>query len=467
MPLKKPPQAAAPMAAEDELLLLQKQALAEEEAAKSKGEMLSRFLKDKLAKEKHSSALNLHKLNAQWRAVLREARAEELQQDVEILSQTFARVMDGKDSVIESLATDLEEAEEQHAQALRSHLRNIDRLLRLQRCRLSCLQEGYEAQLEALKVEFEAERRAILEQQERESCSLQAMLLATEQHHSRNHQEAEQDLQSAQAVLKNKSMLEKQFSRAQVSNKLEVLWEQFRKAAQSYAEATEHPAVALRTLKQKDKKSSREISTQAKKLKKLQDLVTATKGQLAAHRWEREEQTQQGQEEKERAFRKLLELEGRMKQARTKARGDLARLILQSNTALKALGKVVAKAADGGGEGSALLLFLPGRGGAARGPTSPGGDTHRAPGPGLAGLPRTGALLAALQQGQAGGAGTEAGAGGPEGEEPAAAGAAWAVPGRDLRQPGSARRAQTPPHHPAHAQGLAPCWSGLCTRSQG
>ncbi|NXX51445.1 DRC2 protein, partial [Tricholaema leucomelas] len=158
MPIKKPPQAAAPMAAEDELLLLQKQALAEEEAAKTKGEMLSRFLKDKLAKEKHSSALNLHKLNAQWRAVLREAKAKELHQDVEILSQTFARVMDGKDSVIESLATDLEEAEEQHAQALRSHLRNIDRLLRLQRCRLSCLQEGYEAQLEALKVEFEAER---------------------------------------------------------------------------------------------------------------------------------------------------------------------------------------------------------------------------------------------------------------------------------------------------------------------
>ncbi|NXP74719.1 DRC2 protein, partial [Ramphastos sulfuratus] len=158
MPPKKHLQAATPMAAEDELLLLQKRALAEEEAAKTKGEMLSRFLKDKLAKEKHSSALNLHKLNAQWRAVLREAKAKELRQDVEILSQTFARVMDDKDSIIESLGTDLEEAEEQHSQALRSHLHNVDRLLQLQRCRLRCLQEGYEAQLEALKEEFEAER---------------------------------------------------------------------------------------------------------------------------------------------------------------------------------------------------------------------------------------------------------------------------------------------------------------------
>ncbi|NXF87805.1 DRC2 protein, partial [Eubucco bourcierii] len=158
MPPKKHLLAATPMAAEDELLLLQKRALAEEEAAKTKGEMLRQFLKEKLAKEKHSSALNLHKLNAQWRAVLREAKAKELRQDVEILSQTFARVMDGKDSIIESLGTDLEEAEKQHAQALRSHLHNVDRLLQLQRCRLHCLQEGYEAQLEALKEEFEAER---------------------------------------------------------------------------------------------------------------------------------------------------------------------------------------------------------------------------------------------------------------------------------------------------------------------
>ncbi|NXN16078.1 DRC2 protein, partial [Indicator maculatus] len=176
---KKRSGAAAPMAAEDGLLLLEKQALAEEQAAKTKAELLSRFLKvcrglaggfstryhdswpsmqDKLAKEKHSSALNLHKLNAQWRAVLREAKDRELHQDIQILSQTFARVMDGKDTVIESLATDLEEAEEQQAQALCSHLHNIDCLLQLQRCRLRCLEEGYEAQLEVLKLEFEAER---------------------------------------------------------------------------------------------------------------------------------------------------------------------------------------------------------------------------------------------------------------------------------------------------------------------
>ncbi|NXL40516.1 DRC2 protein, partial [Glaucidium brasilianum] len=179
---KRRPRAAPAMAAEDEVLLLQSRALAEEEAAKRKGEMLTRFLKDKLAKEERSSALNLHRLHARWRAALRAAKAEELRRDIEILSQTFARVMDSKDNVIavsaglagtegaapgpardpphppQSLVTDLERAEEQHSRALRSHLHNIDWLLQLQRRRLRCLEEGYSAQLQALRVEFEGER---------------------------------------------------------------------------------------------------------------------------------------------------------------------------------------------------------------------------------------------------------------------------------------------------------------------
>lgn len=130
MPKKRGPQAAAPVVAEDELLLLQSQELAKEEAAKTKREMLSRFLKvrrgcrqhvcpcvppsrwpplhrsrspeqDKLAKEQRSSALNVHKLHSQWRVVLREAKGTELHRDIEVLSQSFTQVVDCKDSVIE------------------------------------------------------------------------------------------------------------------------------------------------------------------------------------------------------------------------------------------------------------------------------------------------------------------------------------------------------------------------------
>ncbi|NXS35516.1 DRC2 protein, partial [Pomatostomus ruficeps] len=148
----------APTAAEAELLLLQRQALAEEEAAKAKQELLARFLQEKLSREEQSSTWGLHKVRTFWRLALRKTKDEELRQDMEILSQTFTRVMDCKDGVIEALVRDLDEAEEQQNRALSSHLHLTDHLLQLQRCRLGYLEERFNAQVDALKAEFETER---------------------------------------------------------------------------------------------------------------------------------------------------------------------------------------------------------------------------------------------------------------------------------------------------------------------
>ncbi|NXU45303.1 DRC2 protein, partial [Drymodes brunneopygia] len=179
------PRTAAPMTAEAELLLLQSQALAEEEAAKTKRQLLTRFLQEKLSREEQSSMWGLHKVRSLWLLAQRKTKDQELRQDIEILSQTFTRVMDCKDGIIEvaagqaglggrvpgdtndpqktpqSLVRELEEAEEQQNRALRSHLHLTDQLLHLQRCRLGYLEEGFSAQVGALKAEFEAERCGI------------------------------------------------------------------------------------------------------------------------------------------------------------------------------------------------------------------------------------------------------------------------------------------------------------------
>nr|XP_045009316.1 dynein regulatory complex subunit 2 isoform X4 [Jaculus jaculus] len=97
---KKGKKAKAPLSDEEQLLLFQQKLLADEETAKKKERLLNQFLKDKLAKEEHNSALNLNKINTQWRMVLREVKTRELHKDIEILSQTFERVVDCKDSVI-------------------------------------------------------------------------------------------------------------------------------------------------------------------------------------------------------------------------------------------------------------------------------------------------------------------------------------------------------------------------------
>ena len=48
------------------------------------------------------------------------------------MSQTFERIVDRKDAIVQSLAKDLEEAEEQYQVALRTHLQNVDELIGMQ-----------------------------------------------------------------------------------------------------------------------------------------------------------------------------------------------------------------------------------------------------------------------------------------------------------------------------------------------
>lgn len=331
------------MSDEDQLLLFQQKLLAEEEAAKKKERLLTQFLKDKLAKEEHNSALNLNKINTQWRTVLREVKTRELHKDIEILSQTFERVVDCKDSVIKSLAKDLTEAEEQYAHALRSHLHNIDQLLTLQRRRLSLLEESYNMELDVLTKEFETERKTITDQHEKEIRYLQDVFMAMEQNYVDSEYESKLEFQSMWDDLKNKNLEEKHFLRLQLENIVEDLWRRFQDALKNYTDATEDRKIAFETLKVKDEKSSKEIEMQMKKIQKLQEAIGILKGKITAHSRESEWQNQCIRNDKELVHVQLRKLKAQRTQARGVSQENLVKLTLESNATLKDLKKVVEK----------------------------------------------------------------------------------------------------------------------------
>ncbi|XP_012520542.1 PREDICTED: coiled-coil domain-containing protein 65-like [Propithecus coquereli] len=267
---KKEKKAKTPLSNEEQLLLFQQKLLAEEEMAKKKERLLSQFLKDKLAKEEHNGALNLNKINTQWRTVLREVKTRELLKDIEILSQTFEQVVDCKDSVIKSLAKDLSEAEELYAHALHSHLHNVDQLLALQRCWLNLLEESYNTELEALTKEFETERKTIIDQHEKEIRYLQDVFMAMKQNCIDSEYESKLEYQSMWDDLKNKNLEDEHFLRLQLENTVEDLWRRFQDALKNYTDATEDRKIAFETLEVKDEKSSKEIVAQMRKIQKLQ-----------------------------------------------------------------------------------------------------------------------------------------------------------------------------------------------------
>jgi len=194
----------AKMTEEERLLYMEQKRLAEEEMKKKKEDMLTQFLKDKLIKEEKSSKFNLNKLQNQWRVIMREAKSQELKKDIEILSQTFERVIDRKEAIIKSLVKDIEEAEEQYQMALRSHLQNIDRLIDLQQRRLQEAQDEFNQEQEILKEEFDTERMKIVSQQRREMHDIQDIMFAMEEEWNELENEAKQDFQSLRDEIKNK-----------------------------------------------------------------------------------------------------------------------------------------------------------------------------------------------------------------------------------------------------------------------
>lgn len=332
-----------PLSEEEQLLLYQQKLLEEEEMTKKKERLLSQFLKDKLAKEEHNSILNLRKINTQWRAVLREVKTKELQKDIQILSQTFERVIDCKDSVIKSLAKDLVEAEEQYAHALRSHLHNVDQLLSLQRSRLNLLEESYNMELDALTKEFESERKIILDQHEKEIHYLQDVYMAMEQNYIDSEYESKLEFQSMWDDLKNKNLEEKHFLRLKLENIVEDLWRRFQEALKHYTESTEDRKVAFETLRAKDEKSSKEIDAQMKKIQKLQDSILILKGKILLHSRESEEQNQLIRNDKQLILVQLRKLKAQKTKARAISKENLVKLTQESNDALKALRKSVDK----------------------------------------------------------------------------------------------------------------------------
>ena len=67
--------------------------------------------------------------NNNWFNYFYLVKSTELKKDIEILSQTFERIIDRKDAILKSLVKDLEEAEEQYQTAIKSHLQNLRKLL--------------------------------------------------------------------------------------------------------------------------------------------------------------------------------------------------------------------------------------------------------------------------------------------------------------------------------------------------
>lgn len=195
------------MTDEERVLYMEQKMLLEAEARKKKEDLLNELLKEKLVKEEKNTKNNMNKINYQWRSIMRDAKAKELLKDIEIMSQTFERIIDRKDSVIKSLVKDLQEAEEQYAMAMRSYFERTDFLIDLHQEQLETMRKKCEKEIEVIKIEFDKEREYILKRHQVEMDEMTTIIFGMEKIFLDQESEANIEFLSVRDDLKNKVLL--------------------------------------------------------------------------------------------------------------------------------------------------------------------------------------------------------------------------------------------------------------------
>uniref|UniRef100_A0A8B9KZV7 Dynein regulatory complex subunit 2 n=1 Tax=Astyanax mexicanus TaxID=7994 RepID=A0A8B9KZV7_ASTMX len=322
----------AAMTEEERLVYLQQKAQAEEDNARRKEDMLTQFLKDKLQKEERNSAINLHKLRQQWRTVLRQTRSVELRNDISVLSQTFERVLDCKESVIRSLVSDLSEAEQQSALACRAHLQCLDRLLELQKEQVAALALQWNKSLEELRSEFDTEREQIVMQNQQENAYLENVTFALDQQYAETNNEAAQEYYSTRDEIKNQ---EKHAIQLQLGGTIKELLRQYQQEQQSYKEALKVQK-SLQT-------STKEMDQQMRHLQETQDSINTLRLQLTSSQKESEASARDLRAAREEVTCKTRQLRAKISVARAAERRKLANLTVHSNNTTKKLQDIVGK----------------------------------------------------------------------------------------------------------------------------
>ncbi|KAL0483848.1 coiled-coil domain-containing protein [Acrasis kona] len=194
-----------PESAENTATLLQDVArLKEEENRKKREEHLKAKLMEMKLEEDRFSKSNKIKIQNNWLKILREAKVQELKQQIQILAQAHDRQVDRKDAVVQMLYRDLDESEEQYRLALRTHLQHTDELLELQSKIVENLSREFNNDLYLLKTEYEEERNEILETFKRDVKEWQEIDKEMHKRHLKINEQMETEHAQTKEHIKNK-----------------------------------------------------------------------------------------------------------------------------------------------------------------------------------------------------------------------------------------------------------------------
>jgi len=303
-------------------------------AALKEDERRRNELKELQAEEERYSRINRHKVQNQWRKLMRIAKVEELIKEVEILSQNHEREVDRKDAIIQMLDRDLEEADEQHQMALRSHLMNVDALITLQRSRLEAMQAHFERDLRMMEREFKAESDDMKATHKRTAKEMKDVNEAIEAEIERQEQELRTDFEGLQADYRGKHEEEKQVVKVTLENAVNEFERQLDNAYNTYYDSTKKQTEKYRDLQSKDQKDSRKIDGMQRKCARLTESLQHWRTKISNNMKEAEARNKALKEEKDKVIGHYQDLKGRMNRVRDAEEKRLTDLTMNARASI-------------------------------------------------------------------------------------------------------------------------------------
>merc|ERR1712188_357449 len=303
-------------------------------AALKEHERRKHELKQAQADEERYSRINKHKVQNQWRKMMRMAKVDELIKEVEILSQNHEREVDRKDAIIQMLDRDLEEADEQHQMALRSHLQNVDELVKLQRSRLLAMEQQAEKDLAAIENEFKHEFDDMKGTHKRLTKEMKDVNDALEKQLHVAEQELRTEFEGLQADYRGKHEEEKQVMKVTLETSVGDFERMLDSAYNTYYDSTRKQTEKYKSLQRKDLGDSRKIDGMQKRCARLQESLQHWRTKISNNMKEAEARNKALREEKEKVVGHYQELKGRMTGVREAEERRLTELTLNSRKAI-------------------------------------------------------------------------------------------------------------------------------------
>ncbi|CAF2445993.1 unnamed protein product [Rotaria sp. Silwood2] len=327
-------------ATEQDLLATQK-ALEEEVQNKVKEAVMDNFLREKLTREEKFTQNNTFKLNTQWLAVMRAAKSKELKKEIEILSQTFGRIIDRKDTVIKASSKDIEEAEEQYDMALRSFFEAIEKMITTHTSTIDKLLDQYEQDVEQIKYEFREERARIIRDHDISKTELQDIIYNMEKTFLDAETAAEQNFQANMEELRNKYREDMQQYQLNVESRSTALQNEMTLITNNYKERTRESKAQYQEYKMKDEKNSKEIRDATIYINRITEKINGVKTQIAALEANHQARMNKVAQEKESMKQYLLQLKSQLLDMQEELRRRLIKLATACDTVEKQLEKRV------------------------------------------------------------------------------------------------------------------------------